>query len=139
MEVRSLLNLRINSSESYSGLSFRFENGFVRDSGNGLVFRGCSPTTGFVNEVANSVPVDQPKSEHDDIVATVRGYLTLKRLLQDVIEVEINDVNDSDYLKNSEFRVFYDEIVALCDVCSQSESQSQLDIELCNLWCSKFI
>lgn len=150
LEVRSLLNLKINpplpseleyeiSNQDLQNLrSPLFENGFVRDSEDGLVydpdfkFNDSEPNTEFATiggswqteeTVQRPEPVDQPKSEDDDYIDTVHGYLLLKRLLQGVIEVEINDIYSSIDLIRSEFRIHYDRIVAGCNICSMLDNR----------------
>lgn len=103
-----------------------FDNGFVRDSADGLVYEPQPPknlteqkfnlvfgTGGFNNENTSKrpKPLNQPKSGIDDYVATVNAYLALKEMLQGVVEIEINDINDSIDLLNSEFHSYYAKII----------------------------
>lgn len=118
MEVRSLLNLEINDPViddlgfKYFFKTPQYDNGFVRDSGHGLVYQGCSSGNEDDTTDQPPAPLNQSKSDEDHIVKTVHGFLALQRLLDDVVDVEINDLEDSESLKNSDFREQYDTILA---------------------------
>lgn len=121
LEVRSLLNLEITDPDIFK--TPQYDNGFVRDSGNGLFYQGC--LSGNENDTTDQppAPVNQSKSSADDIFKTVHGFLALQRLLDGVVDVEINDLDDSVYLKNSDFLEQYDTILAGCELCSRLEDQ----------------
>lgn len=120
LESRSLLN--VNTSQPYSATSSEFDNGFIRDTGTGLVYQGCSPANGFITTIQLPAPINQPKSDYEDFATTGYGYAALKRLLQGVVNVEIIDLNDSDDLIYAEFQD-YDGVIAGCNVCSQLENR----------------
>lgn len=119
-----------------------YSNGFQRDSEDGLVYAPQEPLSEkelrnqeliniYLSRTPNKRPLEpaparpeplnQPKSDEDECKDTVNGYLFLKRLLKGLVDVQINDINSSHDLLDSEFRVHYDEVTAGCDVCAQLE------------------
>lgn len=119
------MNLEINDPDVLNDIGFdyffktpQYDNGFVRDSGNGLLYEGC-----LADDEDEPTPVNQTKSSDEDILKTVHGFLALQRGLEGIFEVEINDLEDSVFLKNSPFRQQYDIITAECEPCSQLEER----------------
>lgn len=132
LEVRSLLNLKVKPPPPPGNVSTIIDpwtqlpispppsssNGFIRDSGDGLVYAPCQSS-----QSQPPKPLDQPKSEDGDNIYTVHAYLFLKRSLEGVINVVINDLSYSHDLKTSVFKETLDEVIDGCNICAQKGEQ----------------